>query len=170
MDYDPTGEVCRLIQKTVREGLLFDYITNSTAEYLQKYRVPIFYTLPKIHKPGFPPPGRPIVSGTNSIFEPLSKYIDSFLQPFVGILPTYIKDTIDFITKIEGLPAPGGMALVTLDVNSLYTNIPHEEARMCLQRTLEKRTIPFPPTYFLLDLVDIIFDEFLSIFSFRLKG
>ena len=44
------------------------------------------------------------------------------------ILPSYIKDTTDFITKLKQFQVTSEKAyLVTLDVSSLYTNIPHED-------------------------------------------
>ena len=43
-------------------------------------------------------------------------------------LPSYIKDTTDFITKLKQFQVTSEKAyLVTLDVSSLYTNIPHED-------------------------------------------
>lgn len=38
--------------------------------------IPTFYSLPKIHKNKMDPPGRPIVSGNESITENLSKVVD----------------------------------------------------------------------------------------------
>ena len=49
---------------------------------------PIFYLLPKIHKPGTP--GRPIISGC------VSSIIDSHIKPLWSSLPSYIKDTNNF--------------------------------------------------------------------------
>ena len=43
-------------------------------------------------------------------------------------LPSYIKDTTDFINKIRQLPRLSKDSfLVTLDVSSLYSNIPHKD-------------------------------------------
>ena len=43
-------------------------------------------------------------------------------------LPSYVKDTSDFITKIHNLKGiPQNAFLVTLDVTSLYSNIPHDD-------------------------------------------
>ena len=44
------------------------------------------------------------------------------------ILPSYIRDSKHFLQLLESLPPqPGNAILVTADVTSLYTNIPHEE-------------------------------------------
>lgn len=96
-------------------------------------RIPQFYILPKVHKTfdnnlPFGYPGRPIVSACNSCTDHISKYIDSVLQPFMQSLPSYIKDTSDFLAKLKQHKLNHGKTyLVTLDVSSLYTNIPHEE-------------------------------------------
>ena len=96
-------------------------------------RIPQFYILPKIHKtydPRLPLgyPGRPIVSACGSLTENISAFIDSVLKPHMESLPSYTKDTYDFINKIRQLPQlPKNSYLVTLDVSSLYSNIPHKE-------------------------------------------
>lgn len=43
--------------------------------------------LPKIHKSVKNPTGRPVISGSESPTEPVSKYIDYFIKPFVSSLP-----------------------------------------------------------------------------------
>ena len=59
----------------------------------------------------------------------LGVYVDYHLRPLVVQLPSYIKDTKDFVLKISSLgPLPPYSILLTLDVSSLYTNIPHAEA------------------------------------------
>ena len=82
---------------------------------------------PKIHKPNTP--GRPIISGCDSPTEKLSIYIDHFLKPLVPLIPSYIKDTTHFLNTLFAIPTPlpPNTILATLDVTSLYTNIPHAE-------------------------------------------
>ena len=63
------------------------------------------------------------------------------LQPLVKKQPLYLKDDNDFLHKIDDLnktqTVPPNATLVTCDVKSLYTNIPHEEGLDALQKTLE---------------------------------
>lgn len=59
-------------------------------------RIPILYLIPKIHKDLNRPPGRPIVSGVESIFSPLAIYVDDYLQEVVKELPKCLRDTGDF--------------------------------------------------------------------------
>jgi hypothetical protein len=49
--------------------------------------------------------------------------------PFVENLPSHIKDTTDYLKKMENLTIPENTMLVTMDVTSLYTNIPHDDDR-----------------------------------------
>ena len=54
--------------------------------------------------------------------------MDFVLQPLVRALPSYIRDTKDFLNQLFTLPQlPENCYLVTADVVSLYTNIPHNE-------------------------------------------
>lgn len=46
-------------------------------------RVPVMYYLPKVHKNLLQPPGRSIISVTDSISSKMGCYIDNFLQPLV---------------------------------------------------------------------------------------
>ena len=62
-------------------------------------RIPIFYTLTKIHKPKLV--GRPIISGCDSPTERISSFVDTLLQPIAQKQKSFIKDTTDFISFIE---------------------------------------------------------------------
>ena len=96
-------------------------------------RMPQFYILPKTHTPNNPClllgyPGKPIMYACGSLTENTSSFIDSILKPHMEALSSYIKDTNDFITKIRQLPQLSKDSfLVTWDVGSLYSNIPHSD-------------------------------------------
>ena len=78
---------------------------------------PVFFTLTKIHKPT--PVGRPIISGCDGPTERLSSFVDILLQPIAQKKSRIrLKDTTDFIKNA---------ILVSMDVTSLYKNIPQEE-------------------------------------------
>ncbi|XP_040212985.1 uncharacterized protein LOC120943646 [Rana temporaria] len=89
-------------------------------------RTATFYALPKIHKHPLTPPGRPIVSGIGSLTENASRFVDSILMPHVLTLPSYTRDTLDLLKQIEDMVVPRDALLVTLDVEALYSSIPHE--------------------------------------------
>ena len=100
-------------------------INDKTRQYLKQSDVKPgrFYILPKVHKPGNP--GRPIVSSNSHPTERLSHFVDYHLQPLVHKLPSFVKDTNDFLNKLLTIGnLPANSLLATLDVSSLYTNIP----------------------------------------------
>ena len=54
-------------------------------------------------------------------------FFDKLLQPIAQQQKSYLKDTTAFINFIERTKAPEKALLVSMDVTSLYTNIPQEE-------------------------------------------
>ena len=129
-------------------------------------RTPHFYILPKIHKTNNP--GRPIVSSLNSPTERISSFVDHYLQPLVHSLPSYIKDTYDFLNRLHStsLPVDKDIIMATIDVTSLYTSIPHEEGLASLRHFLDNRPTPqIPSTDFLVDLSRLILTK--NAFSFN---
>ena len=74
------------------------------------------------------PPYRPIVSCIGTITGHISGFVDSILPPLLQKIPSYFKDTTHFIRNLSyiGTLAPGSM-LISMDVNSPYTNIPHAD-------------------------------------------
>jgi len=100
--------------------------------------------LPKIHKafnswtfPDKMPPGRPIVSDCNSESKNVASFIDSILKPPAMKHPSYIKNTYDFEDKIAKLVIPDGCLLITLDVESMYTNIDHAKGLNAVSEALQ---------------------------------
>ena len=68
-----------------------------------------------------------------------SKYVDYHLQLIVKQIPSYVKDTNDFINKINAAKSvPKNSYLVTMDVRSLYTNIPNAEGISAVKRGFDK--------------------------------
>ena len=62
-------------------------------------------------------------------------------------LPSYIKDTTDFLNKIKNIPQPlpEGTLIFCLDVKALYTSVPRAEARAAVIAALNERSNPkFP--------------------------
>ena len=53
-------------------------------------------------------------------------FVDHYLQPLVHKIPSFVKDTYDFLNKLVTIgKLPSNSLLVTLDVSSLYANILH---------------------------------------------
>ena len=114
--------LCSLKYKYKIDDELYDFLSPVSPS-----RTPIFYLLPKIHKPNIP--GRPIISGCDSRTSRLSIFLDYYLKPIVSTLPSFIKDTNHFLQMVldDQRTIPVDATLVTLDVKALYTNIPNDE-------------------------------------------
>lgn len=102
--------------------------------------IPTFYSLPKLHKHVTSPPGRPIVSRNGSLTENLSHLVDEHLRPHVISLPSYLQDTIYLLQIIEGVSVFLSALLVAIDVEALYSSIPHNLSIACIRRVLSQRT------------------------------
>ena len=117
------------------------------------------------------PPFRPIVSGSGSLTENISKYVDFHAKPLVSDLPSFIEDTPDLLRALEELktePIPDSAIPVTIDVVGLYSNIPQEEARQRMEEALETRPEcqkQKVPTKFLITLLHLVLS--LNIFTFN---
>jgi hypothetical protein len=132
------------------------HLDNKTMEYLtpEDPKPGRFYLLPKIHKENNP--GRPIVSANGHPTEKISEFIDFHLRPFVENLPSHIKDTTDYLKKMENLAIPENTTLVTMDVTSLYTNIPHDDGIAACRKIWEQRTDQEPPTECLVEMLTLV--------------
>ena len=87
--------------------------------------------------------------------ERISEFVDSYLNPLVSHTPSYIQDTTDFLRKLEGIKhqIPNSAFLVTLDVSSLYTNIPHGEGINACAIALRSNNQTKPSVRHLTDLI-----------------
>ncbi len=120
-------------------------IDNTTHKFLTSdshARTPHLYLLPKIHKQDIP--GRPIISGCGGPTVKLSQYADHLLKPLLNHIPSYIQDTTYFLRRILTLNTnlPKNIILVTIDVRSLYTNIPNDQGiQACIDMLKENNMI-----------------------------
>ena len=72
-------------------------------------------------------PGRPILSGNGHPTEWVSAWGDTQLQPLMLAQPTYLKDTSHLLTLLDNHTLTPNSRILSLDVKSLYTNIPRAE-------------------------------------------
>ena len=118
---------------------------------------PVFYTLPKVHKDfEDTPPGRPILAAIGSITEKISAFVDHALQPLVTALPSYTRDSMDFIEGIKPVLLNESDLFVTMDIEALYTHVPFEGGLLAAKHYLDKRTDASPDTRCILDLLECI--------------
>ena len=142
LDSDPTEEFSTKITQELKIMKENSHIDKNTFDYLKpdKPKVGRFYLLPKIHKVNNP--GRPIVSANGHPTEKISEFVDFHLRPHVEALPSHLKDTTDYLQKMESMnPLPSGTILVSMDVTSLYTNIPHNDGIEACREAWDQRAV-----------------------------
>jgi len=121
------------------------------------------YFKPKIHKPNNP--DRPIVSACSYPTELISSYLDRIMVPLVKSLPSYIKDTNHALEVFRDFNFSGENKLIfTVDITSLYTVIPNNEALQGLRFFFNQRTIKEISSETLLRLAELVLT--LNCFSF----
>ena len=89
----------RTINELKSSHLLNKKIANDLLS--SEAKTPQCKMLQKIHKEGNP--GRPMVSSIDCHTTKILKYIDNQLQPHVKELRSYVKDSTDFIQKINSM-------------------------------------------------------------------
>ena len=144
LTHDPTDIHAEKVKHTLQTLKNSQNMEKKLIENLipKETKTPNFYLLPKIHKKQTPTPGRPVVNSINSPTAAISKYVDYQLQPIVTQLPSYVKDTTDFINKLDLVKTvPTNCILVTMDVKSLYTNIPHNEGLEATKKFMSRHNI-----------------------------
>ena len=77
----------------------------------------------------------------------ISASIDSIIKPLVPHIPSYIKDSSHVIALLEETCIPKDALLVTIDVSSLYTNIPKNEGTSACLEALEASQTTDPMTH-----------------------
>ena len=101
-------ETNRKVTQLINELYRRNHIDEMTKKWLCQTpnppRIPVFYTLTKIHKPVRT--GRPIISGCEGPTEKLSAFVDKLLQPIAQQQKSYLKDTTAFINFIERTKVP----------------------------------------------------------------
>ena len=81
---------------------------------------------PKVHKAGNP--YRTIVSGIGTATENMAEIAEKELESFVVSSPSYVKDTTDFLNKVQQIEAVTDQTILfTMNVVKLYPNIPQKE-------------------------------------------
>ena len=134
---DPTPSFTRKVREALKavetKGNL------SRGQYLQLYPSdplpPLFYGLPKVHKPGVPM--RPIVSTVGSVTYHLAKHLSRILTPLVGQTPFHIKDSKDFVKFERTVVLAEDDVMVSFDVQSLFMGVPTDLACEVAKKRLE---------------------------------
>ena len=138
---DMTNQISDKIADTLITMKSLNLITEKNFDFLniKNPKEARFYLLPKIHKKDVP--GRPICSSIQHPTAHISKFVDEHIKKYVPKTRSYVRDTQHFISRLKQLgQIPNNALLVTLDVSSLYTNIPNHEGLLAVAEHL--RTDP----------------------------
>ena len=125
--------------KTLREE---GVITETTYESIRPTgsTIPRLYGLPKIHKPGVPL--RPILSMTNSPYHSAAQWLVEILEPVRQRLVKHsLKDTFQFVRNIQDINVTNRI-MFSLDVQSLFTNVPLVETIDYICQFVQKEDVP----------------------------
>ena len=158
------------IFQTLQKMKIKEEITDKNIDYfmINNPRIARFYLLPKIHKRLQNVPGRPVVSHVGFNTERISSFIDYHLQPLAQNVKSYIKDTNDFLCKLNKIgKLPDDAIMVTVDVVGLYPSIPHDEGLKAMRAALDKRAKKDVSTDSLCELAEIVLKN--NIFEFDEK-
>ena len=117
-----------------------------------------FYLLLKIHKDPKNPPGRPICSGSGSPTEKISQFVDHFIGPLLPLSQSFIWDSTYLINILNELTLQPGVLLCTLDITSLYTNVPHNEGIQSIKEILAIHSTPnnLPHNRYIVELHEVV--------------
>ncbi|PIK50102.1 hypothetical protein BSL78_13028 [Apostichopus japonicus] len=157
LDSDPTQEITqnvkRVIQTIVSNGSIDRKFGQNLLENDSKPGR--FYFLPKIHKEGNP--WRPIISGNGTVTEIFfkirgSSHPTSCFDPTVLCAGHYGFHPENWGNKKSSLST----LLVTLDVSSLYTNIPNEEGISACTKAFKPKRGKTPTKKELTELMQLI--------------
>ena len=117
------------------------FLSRKESRALQPPSAPkdrLFYLIPKLHKETWSttsmPPGRPIISDVDSVSRRCASLVEHFLAPVARSLPSYVRDSLDVIAKIDSLRVSDSTILFTMDISSLYTNVPTAEGLQAVSR------------------------------------
>jgi len=121
---NPINKILEDPKRIFKQWLQNEYITvhihsqlNATNAILQRA-----YGLPKIHKAECPL--RTIVSSVGSPLHNLATFLMSILRESFSVPVDSYKNSIELVKKLNNIHIPADHCLVSLDVISLFTNVP----------------------------------------------
>ena len=129
-----------------------------------------FYGLPKVHKkeeswplPGKEPPLRPVCPNVGTALTHLSQWVDFHIQPLAQrmLKDDLVKDSYDFVERLKNLVIPEDtpIILLAIDVESLYTNIPHQDGIEAIRESYERGAGRKPLTNLLCRALNLILSK-----------
>lgn len=162
---DPSGKMATLTSKILNKHI--NVLSKETKWRLLVSNpiIPRLYGLPKIHKPGNK--WRPILSNINAATEKSQKWL---VEEFRRLTPPFsltVKNSIEFVHKIENETILPDEIMVSFDVTSLFPNVPMEKVYPVLEEWLKQQNVPDEKIEMYMDLTKLGMDN--SYLQFRGK-
>ena len=134
--YKPCKDTTKKLHRDVQESLqklnrehgtsrLYDWSKlyyNKLLPMGNSSPAPRFYGLRKIHKANCPM--HPIVSACGTATYQLAKFLTKLLQRYMGITPSFVKDSKSFSAHLRSVHISKDEELVSFDVSAFFTSIP----------------------------------------------
>ena len=139
MKKDPTTHFVKDINKTINTcSKLID--EKEKYKYKQiKAKAPKFNAVIKIQKEGMP--GRPLVNYKTAPGYRIAKKLHNIIKNSIKIEEQHnysIINNTQFVKKVQNIYIKSSYKLVTLDIKSMYTNIPVQETIEILNTSLKE--------------------------------
>ena len=120
------NQICKeqnWLSKHETTKLYKDLISDHTRNKVELCKM---YFLPKLHKPTLAL--RPICSSINWITYWTSVYVHLQLKPLLKLIPSYIANSAQLVTRLDQINPPKYFQFIEADVDNLYPTINIEEA------------------------------------------
>ena len=103
------------------------------------------YGLPKVHKNETNPPLRPVISMTGTVTHSIAQKLNEIIRQYLN--DTYIiKSSTELILKLDSLKVNNISSFYSLDVESLFTNVPVKDTiDIIIENVYQHPTIDKPP-------------------------
>jgi len=162
INYDPTKKIINSLNSIISGWRKKDYIDMYTYRriYCGDGNLPRAYGLPKIHKPNFPL--RIIVSTINSPLFSFAIFLKNILQEGTEKSIGFVLNSYHLIKELNGFKMDPINKLASLDVTSLFTNVPIDRALESIDRDSISKNTSIPLIDFKMAVKFVLSSTFFS--------
>ncbi|XP_011686449.1 PREDICTED: uncharacterized protein LOC105449146 [Wasmannia auropunctata] len=134
---DPTKKLTGEVRTLLSNWKNKEYIDHKTYRELLNTdgSIPRAYGLPKIHKTGYPL--RIIVSSINSPLYNLAQFLHLTIKNSIPEADSHVTSSFQLVNKLKGICLDPNEKFASLDVVSLFTNVPTDLAVKCISDNWE---------------------------------
>lgn len=162
---DPTPNFHKELKNVVKNSsYVFETDQQKSIVVPMNPQSPILYGLPKLHKDNIPV--RPVVSYLDAPTYKLARKLNSVVKEKSSFKPACcLKNSLDLIDKIKDIHLPNNSILLSLDVDSLFTNVPYMETLGILRDLFEKQLLHPAEVDELIDMITICMKQNYFVFD-----